>query len=164
MTCVPEICLLPQTGSAHEWFDGIGDGRKHHVNGYLNNLSIKWSGSVESLQEHWELDLAKPVGFFRQQVGHLKRGKGVYHCPHALRFGGGRELARHLNSERRVSAESNPWNVLPSCTSLVWPACCPTGILGSAAITASAWTAFPAKAWKTAQNPEPAVKEYCRAL
>lgn len=107
----------------HEWFDGIREMVENtYVNGYLNNLSIKWSGSIESLQEHWELgSLPNQWGFFRQQVRpHLKKGERVFVViSDALRFEAARELARHFNSERKVSAELiTMQGVLPSCTSL----------------------------------------------
>lgn len=106
-----------------EWFDGIREKIENtYVNGYLNTLSIKWSGSIESLQEHWGLgSVPGQWGFFRQQVRpHLKKRERVFVIiSDALRFEAARELARRLNTERKGSAELTViQGVLPSYTSL----------------------------------------------
>lgn len=122
-TAYRKFVYYTDRAARHEWFDGIREMVENtYVNGYLNNLSIKWSGSVESLQEYWELgSLPNQWGFFRQQVRpHLKKGERVFVIiSDALRFEAAGELARRLNSERKVSADLiTMQGVLPSCTSL----------------------------------------------
>lgn len=106
-----------------EWFESLREKIENtYVNGYLNTLAVKWSGSIESLQERWALDsLPTQWGFFRQQLRpHLKKGERVFVIvSDALRFEAARELARRLNTGRKGSAELTAMQgVLPSCTSL----------------------------------------------
>lgn len=106
-----------------EWFDGIREMVENtYVNGYLNTLAIKWSGSIESLQELWGLgSVLDQWSFFKQQVRpHLKKGERVFVIvSDALRFEAARELAQRLNTERKGSAELTAMQgVLPSNTSL----------------------------------------------
>ena len=106
-----------------EWFEGLREKTENtYVNGYLNTLAIKWSGSIESLQEHWGLgSVPSQWGFFRQQVWpHLKKGARVFVIvSDALRYEAARELAESLNTERKGSAEITAMQgVLPSYTGL----------------------------------------------
>jgi uncharacterized protein (TIGR02687 family) len=106
-----------------EWFESLREKIENtYVNGYLNTLAVKWSGSIESLQEHWELASApNQWNFFRQQVRpHLKKGERVFVIvSDALRYEAGRELAERLNTGRKGTVVLTAMQgVLPSCTSL----------------------------------------------
>lgn len=122
-TAYRKFIYYTDRAARQEWFEGIREMIENtYINGYLNTLSIKWSDSIESLQEYWELgSLPNQWGFFQQQIQpHLRKGERVFVViSDALRFEAAGELARQLNRERRVLAELIAMQgVLPSCTSL----------------------------------------------
>ena len=106
-----------------EWFASLKEKIENtYINGFINIISIKWSGSIESLQEYWGISsVPYQWGFFRQQIKpHLQKGERVFVIiSDALRFEAGKELAEILNTERKGSTEITAMQgVLPSYTKL----------------------------------------------
>ncbi|ABB14281.1 BREX-1 system phosphatase PglZ type A [Carboxydothermus hydrogenoformans] len=106
-----------------EWFAALKEKIENtYINGFINILSIKWSNSIETLQEYWSISSVPcQWEFFREKIKpHLNKGERVFVIiSDALRFEAGRELAEMLNTERRGTTEiSAMQGVLPSYTKL----------------------------------------------
>lgn len=106
-----------------EWFAPLKEKIENtYINGFINTLSIKWSGSIEDLQEYWGLSsVPYQWEFFRDKIKpHLNKGERVFVIiSDALRFEAGKELAEILNTERKGFIEITAMQgVLPSYTKL----------------------------------------------
>jgi len=106
-----------------EWFASLKEKLENtYVNGFINTLSVKWSRSIETLQEYWGISsVSYQWEFFRYLVKpHLQKGRRVFVIiSDALRFEAGKELAEILNTEKKGSTEITAMqSVLPSYTKL----------------------------------------------
>lgn len=106
-----------------EWFAVLKEKIENtYINGFINTLSIKWSDSIETLQEYWGLSsVPYQWEFFRDKIKqHLNKGERVFVIiSDAMRFEAGKELEEILNTERRGSTEITAMQgVLPSYTKL----------------------------------------------
>ena len=106
-----------------EWFVELEEMIENtYINGYMNALSIKWSSSIESLQEYWGIGSVNYQWEFYQHwiEPHVQKGERVFVIiSDGLRYEAAREFAKILNTERRGSTEiSAVQGVLPSYTKL----------------------------------------------
>ena len=109
--------------SNKEWFLTLKDQVENtYVNGYLNSLSIRWSKSIEALQDYWGIpSLNYQWKFFDYYIKpHLSKGERVFVIiSDALRFEAGKSFADILNKERKGSTEITALQgILPSYTRL----------------------------------------------
>lgn len=105
------------------WFELLKDKVENtYVNGFVTTLSIKWSNSIEALQDHWGIETVQHQWqFFNEKVKqHLQKGERVFVIiSDALRFEAAREFADILNTERKGSTQITAvQGVIPSYTSL----------------------------------------------
>jgi uncharacterized protein (TIGR02687 family) len=106
-----------------EWFAELREMIENtYINGYMNALSIKWSSSIEGLQEYWGIGSVHYQWEFYQHwiEPHVQKGERVFVIiSDGLRYEAAREFATILNTERRGSTEiSAVQGVLPSYTKL----------------------------------------------
>ena len=93
-----------------------------YVNGYLNQLSIKWSDSLAALEQNWQitpLDLQQDF-YVNYVKPHEDKDERVFVIiSDGLRYEAAKELEEELNTERRGSTKITPmFGVLPSYTGL----------------------------------------------
>lgn len=93
-----------------------------YVNGYLNQLSIKWSDSLETLEQNWKISpLELQQDFY---INHVKpyedKDERVFVIiSDGLRYEAAKELEEDLNTERKGSTKITPMlGILPSYTAL----------------------------------------------
>ncbi|WP_296970673.1 PglZ domain-containing protein, partial [Tepidanaerobacter sp. EBM-38] len=89
-----------------------------YVNGYLNQLSIKWSDSLETLEQNWKISpLELQQDFY---INHVKpyedKDERVFVIiSDGLRYEAAKELEEDLNTERKGSTKITPMlGILPS--------------------------------------------------
>lgn len=91
-----------------------------YVNGYLNTLSVKWSGSLAELNGKWNIaPVVSQVDFYKTHIKpHVEKGERVFVIiSDALRFEAAKEFCDMLNNERKGSAEiTGMAGVIPSIT------------------------------------------------
>lgn len=106
-----------------EWFAELKEMIENtYINGYMNALSIKWSSSIEGLQEYWGIGSVHYQWEFYQHwiEPHVQKGERVFVIiSDGLRYEAAREFAKILNTKRKGSTEiSAVQGVLPSYTKL----------------------------------------------
>jgi len=106
-----------------DWFASLKDKVENtYVNGYLNALSVRWSGCAANLCDEWGVDPIPHQWTFYQDLikPHLKRGEKVFVIiSDGLRYEAAQEFTEMLNSESKGSTEIVPWQgVIPSYTKL----------------------------------------------
>jgi uncharacterized protein (TIGR02687 family) len=93
-----------------------------YSNAYLNTLSIKWSESLDTLNEEWVITgMNSQKDFYTTHIKpYMNRGERVFVIiSDALRYEAAREFIDVLNKERKGSTEiSHMQGVIPSYTKL----------------------------------------------
>lgn len=93
-----------------------------YVNGYLNTLSIKWSGSIEELNGSWNIPgQTMQQDFYKTYIKpHLEKNERVFVIiSDGLRYEAGREFYEILNTDRKGSTDIfSMLSSIPSYTKL----------------------------------------------
>jgi len=116
------IYFFDKLTSKEQFFELREKVENTYVNGYLNQLSIKWSDSLETLGQNWQIPSLEPQQDF--YIKHVKPyeekdERVVVIISDGLRYEAAKELQENLNTERNGSTEiTSMLGILPSYTAL----------------------------------------------